>query len=116
MSVVVTQSANKWLIRLEREVDISCSGELKQSLLEAISAGKELQVDLRDATEIDITGIQLLLAAALQSEKAGVRLAVSGLPETVRQALREAGFEKPPFVSSGTASAKPQVNRAGDQR
>lgn len=99
------------VIRLEGDLDISCSDELKRVLLEAISLRKELQLDVARATDLDITSIQLLWAAAREVEKSGMSFVVAGeIPENVGCAVREAGFENfpvPPAFSSARGNAIP---------
>ena len=117
MPIAVNQTENKRVIRCEREVDIGCSGELKEALLRAISPGKKVHVDLSAATEIDVTAIQLLLAAAQHCEKIGARFALDAVSENIRAALREAGFENfPKLGSSEASSANPKPARAGDRQ
>ena len=53
----------------------------------------KLELDVSGATEIDISGIQLLLAARASALKAGKTLTViQPLPETVRAVLQQGGF------------------------
>jgi anti-anti-sigma regulatory factor len=82
------------ILRLEDDIDITCSGELKNMLIEALSSRKEVRVDLEGATDLDITIMQLLWAAALQARRSGASFAVLGVvPENIECAVRDAGFE-----------------------
>ena len=69
-------------------------------LIEAMSPGKELQLDLAHASDLDVTAVQLLWAASREAEKTGVSFAVAGdVPENIRRTVCEAGFENfPPAV------------------
>lgn len=87
------------MVRLEDEVDINSSAELKQALLEGIASGKELHLDLQAGPNLDITSIQLLWAAKQEAEARGIHFAVDGnVPESVTATLIDAGFK--PFLAS----------------
>lgn len=93
------------VLRLEGDIDIACSGELKIMITEAISSRKPVLVDLASATDLDVTAMQLLWAAAREAERSGTSLAVAGaLPEKIDRMLREAGFETfpVPMVTAGS--------------
>ena len=61
-------------------------------LLEALEAGKDLQLDLECAGEVEITVLQLLWAAAREGSRTGVRIVIR-LSEAALGTAREAGFE-----------------------
>lgn len=71
MSITIDNSATSCGVRLEGDIDVTCSTDLKRTLVEAISSGKEVQVDLALASDLDVTAIQLLWAARREAEKAG---------------------------------------------
>ena len=75
-------------------MDIAASAELKKALLEALSAGKKVSVNLGKATELDVTAVQLLWAAAREARGLGVEFALDGqeLPE-IRSALLDSGLD-----------------------
>jgi anti-anti-sigma factor len=83
-------------VHLEGTVDIGCAADLKQALLDAL-AGGAVRVALRDATEIDVTALQLLLAAERACAAAGTKLTLSGpVPEAIRAIARDAGLARFP--------------------
>jgi anti-anti-sigma regulatory factor len=100
LSIAIENSATSCVVRLEGDIDVTCSTELKRTLIEAISSGKEVQVDLAQAGDLDVTAIQLLWAAGREAEKAAVSFAVSprDVPENVHRAVCEAGFENFPVA------------------
>jgi anti-anti-sigma regulatory factor len=101
LSIAFDDSAAGCVLRLEGEIDITCSAELKRMLIEAIASGKEVQVDLAPASDLDVTAVQLLWAASREAEKAGASFAVSGgVPENIGRAVCEAGFENFPAAMS----------------
>jgi anti-anti-sigma factor len=96
------------ILRLEGDIDIACSGELKTMITEAILSRKRVLLDLAGATDLDVTAMQLFWAAAREAERAGTPLTVAGaLPENIALMVREAGFETFPVP---TVSAGPQAN------
>ena len=97
MSIAIDHSATSCVVRLEGDIDVTCSTELKRALIEAISSGKEVQVDLAQAGDLDVTAIQLFWAASREAEKAAVPFMVSAeVPENIHRAVCEAGFENFP--------------------
>ncbi len=120
MSFMVDAGETRDVIRLAGNVDINCAAELKRMLIETISSEKELRVDLANATDLDITAIQLLWAAAREADKLGVSFSVAGqVPENIRCAVRDAGFENllASVVPESCASDSPcSANRECDDR
>lgn len=118
MPIALYEGRARCVIRLEGDIDIACSDELKRTLIEAISTRKELRVDLARTTDLDITAIQLLWAATREAEKSGASFGVSGqVPENVIKTVREAGFEKfpvraipPDGKENSTASSAENAN------
>jgi anti-anti-sigma factor len=97
--VTVEQSEGLCFIRLEGEVNIICAAELKKLLLEALASGKGVRVDLKGATELDITALQLLWAGEREARASGRGLRLAGrIPEEIAAASGEAGLEKFPVA------------------
>ncbi len=83
------------LLRLEGAVEIGCAAEFKGLLAQALASGKEVRVSLADATDLDVTAVQLLWAAEREAIKAGVAYSLAGPPpETLLAALSEAGLQQ----------------------
>ena len=102
------QTTNESVIRLEGEVDITCSVELKTMLIDAIAAGKPLQIDLSTATALDVTALQLLWLVRVEAAKNGIPLTwTEQVPDPIRFTLAEAGLEGLTFSESNdqTSSA-----------
>jgi len=95
LSVTVDRLETHWLIRLEGEFTLASAPELKRLLLEWLESGKDLQLDLERADEIDITLLQLLCAAGHEAARAGLGM-VSRVSEAAAAAAREAGFVRFP--------------------
>jgi anti-anti-sigma regulatory factor len=80
------------LIRLEGDSTVTSAAELKNHLLEGLSSGKELRVDLERLEGIDVTLMQLLWAAGRKAESAGTQIVINA-PEAATKAAQDAGFE-----------------------
>jgi anti-anti-sigma regulatory factor len=99
LSITFEDSATRCVLRLEGEIGVACSAELKLALIEAISSGKEVELDLAQASDFDVTAVQLLWAASQEAEKAGASFAVAGdVPANIGRAAGEAGFESFPVA------------------
>jgi Anti-anti-sigma regulatory factor (antagonist of anti-sigma factor) len=72
------QTEGQCLIRLDGEVGIVCAGELKKVLLEALASERDVLVDLQQASELDVTAMQLLWAAEREASKSGRRFFLAG--------------------------------------
>ena len=97
MPITLDQNEMQCLIHLEGEINIASAEEFKQLLVQALARGKDLRMNLERADELDVTAMQLLWSAEREAKKLGVAFTVSGrVPEAIRAAAVEAGFEKFP--------------------
>jgi hypothetical protein len=99
MTVECTET--QWILRLDGDQNLTSALKLKGLLIEGLASGKDLQVDLEQVQEIDITVLQLLFAAGREASRES-RGFVSRVPETVLSAARDAGFESFPGQSPQT--------------
>jgi anti-anti-sigma regulatory factor len=115
LPIAIDNSATRCVVRLEGDIDVTCSTELKRTLIEAISSGKEVQIDLAQAGDLDVTAIQLLWAAKREAEKAALPFVVSAeVPENIHRAVCEAGFKNfPGAVIPKSAAANPGPSPTG---
>src|SRR5277367_6160906 len=72
LPITCDEEAERYLIRLEAEVDIGSMAELKATLTEAIVSRKQVRLDCERATDFDIAALQLLWVAAREVERTGV--------------------------------------------
>jgi hypothetical protein len=81
-------------IRLQGGIDIGCAQELKALLVQGLSSSTELRVLPAEATELDVTAVQLLWAARCEATTLSVGFAFEGqVPEPVAASLAEVGLE-----------------------
>jgi anti-anti-sigma regulatory factor len=89
-------------IRLQGAIDIACAQELKGLLIQGLKKSSEVRVLLAEATDLDVTGVELLWAARRAAKASGVGFAFDGRPpEPVTAALAEAGLEM--FAETGVS-------------
>ena len=99
MAIRLDREKSPGLIELEGTIDIAGAAELKSVLVEALASGGETRISLEKTTSVDVTAVQMLWAAEQEAKTSGVVLALEGeVPEAVRAALREAGFERFPLA------------------
>ena len=66
---------------------------LRDALLEALASGQDIEVDCRAADAVDLSFVQLLLAARLSALRGGRRLSLAGPAEgALLHALEQGGF------------------------
>jgi ABC-type transporter Mla MlaB component len=95
--VTLERSDVENVVRLEGEISIPFAAELKEMLIQALSDGKGLRIDLESCTELDITALQLLWAAEREARKSSVGFTAAGaVPEAITAAATAVGFESFP--------------------
>lgn len=91
LSIGLEQNETRCVIRLEGGVGIVQATELKKMLLEGLSSGKKLHLDMAGVENIDVTGMQLMQAAITEAHRSGTQIAVR-MSEAAESALQNAGF------------------------
>ena len=93
MTIALEQNEEQSVIRLEGVIDISSASELKELLITALGAGREVRVSLEGASDLDVTTVELLWAAEREAAKAGVALLPSEpVPDAISASLEEVGL------------------------
>ncbi len=90
-------------MELDGAIDISSAADLKASLLQALEMGVEISITLTGTTELDVTAVQLLWAAAREAEQRRLGFMVTQPPELGRL-LADAGLELPANSPSAAAA------------
>lgn len=104
LPVTFDRTVQPTVIRLEGEIDIAVAAALKTFLLEALASEKETRISMEAATGMDVTAVQLLWAAERQAAASATVLTIDGpIPEALSRAVRDAGFERFPFVDAPEA-------------
>ena len=92
MPVTLEEQETHSLVRLEGECTVTSAAEIREVLLQALTGGRDLRVDLESVGDFDLTLLQLLWAAGREADHRGVRMAILA-PESVRAVAGEVGFE-----------------------
>ena len=92
MPVTIEEQETQSLVRLEGECTLTSAAEIREGLLQALTPGRDLRVDLERVEDFDLTLLQLLWAAGREAEQRGVKMAVLA-PERIRAVAGEVGFE-----------------------
>jgi anti-anti-sigma factor len=93
MAVTMQDGESAGVLRLEGTADIASAAELKQALLQLRPAAG-MRVEIAAGTEMDLTAMQLLMAAKRAARSAGAVFdVICEQPEAVRAALAEAGLQ-----------------------
>ena len=75
------------------ELTLDSVNRLKTSLSDLLSGYRSIEVEFRDFSHIDLSGLQILCSAHKSAVKQGKSLILTGeLPEAVKTLARDAGF------------------------
>ncbi len=113
MPFTCEEREHQCVIRLQGEIDVTCSAELKRCLVEAISQEKDLAVDLSGVADLDVTALQLLWAAMQAAEKVGRAFSFpNDPPENIKTSICDSGFE--PLLSPHAPGRPEAASEAAD--
>ncbi len=106
MPVILENSKGLSTIHLEGAIGIADAGKLKKLLLQSLKLEKAVRVSLEDATDLDVTAVQLLWAAEREARSAGVTFTFEEpASEEVSKSLAVVGFDKFPFLKTSNQLA-----------
>jgi anti-anti-sigma regulatory factor len=93
MDVEMMRSAETSVLKLTGGWTIERANELKRALLEALSGGERIVIELEGLTELDLSTMQLFCSTHRTSLRLGKHLAFhEQKPETLKRMVRDAGF------------------------
>lgn len=94
MSVTMTPRADQPChFTIEGEMTIYTALELKDQLLAPLDQCADMEIDLAGVTEIDSTGLQLLVMAKNEARERGKNLRISGHSPAVLEVLELCNLE-----------------------
>lgn len=88
------------LVRWNEDATVGSAARLKTELLNALATGRDIDADLSEVEEIDLTAIQLFWAAARGAEANRRQLSVR-VSKTAAEAARDLGFDHFPGSPQG---------------
>jgi anti-anti-sigma factor len=87
MSINTHRQGHRCTLEIEQEMSIYTVAALKEPLLEPLSNSRELALDLSSVSELDTSGVQLLLLLHREAIRRQVALRIVGMSNSVREAL-----------------------------
>jgi len=89
------------VVRLSEEVDLSTSPRAREAILDRLSAGRSVMVDLAGVTYIDSSGVASLVEGYQTARTKGLRFGLLGVSEAVMNVLELARLDRifPIFAS-----------------
>ncbi|GLW56325.1 STAS domain-containing protein [Kitasatospora phosalacinea] len=100
-----------FLVRARGEVDVDTAPRTSRELTRALTAHREVVLDLSAVTFMDCTGLRVLLAAGDLAERTGARLELRGVGRPVARLLELAGLDPAGLERPG--GVRPPAVRAG---
>ena len=92
----VKKARGKKVLNLKGELTIVNSSELRDILRDALSTSKNVELNLENITDVDLSFLQLLCSAHRTSLKSEKSFSIHGsYPEVLSEAARDAGFPLP---------------------
>jgi len=83
---------NRLRVHAAGEMTIYSAAELKPALLEALGQSDEIEIDLSNVSEMDTSGVQLLMLVKREAVAAGKALALSGHSPAVLEVFELLGL------------------------
>jgi ABC-type transporter Mla MlaB component len=82
-------------LALTGQLELATISGLVPSLMDALGAGSDVEVDLADVTFVDLAGLRLLLEAGAILDERGHRLVIVGGPEWMEPILKMLDYDSP---------------------
>ncbi len=90
-------------VKLSGSLTTPVGDEVHRTVLEALSGREQLTIDCSDVTEVDVSFLQILVAADVAAGRSHKTAALASPPQGVlADALRRCGFAPPPGATSLT--------------
>ena len=105
MTNSVSEQAGKLLIRLEGDIDLEHSSGVRQLLLDSVTQGKDVLVDLASVTYIDSSGVASLVEALQSAKKHGNGLGLVSVSTRALRVLELARLDQVFTIHSDLATA-----------
>ena len=94
MSYAVREEAGYSVVELAGDVDLSCSPELRATILESLERGRNLLIDLAKVTYIDSSGVASLVEGYQTAKKRKLRFGLVGVSDAALSVLKLARLDK----------------------
>jgi len=102
-------------IALQGALLVERAEELKEKVSRALESSSRVTIDLRGATDMDLSFLQLLCSAHKAAMEGGKALRLSGGSATLRRRVHEAGYNRAHPCGEEAGSACFFTAAAGDE-
>ena len=82
-----SKSSETMHLSIDGEMTIYRAAELKELISPALASGHDIEIELSHVTEMDSAGLNIMLAAKLESIALGTHLSVVGHSQAVQEVL-----------------------------
>jgi ABC-type transporter Mla MlaB component len=87
MRISLSKHGSSIKARLSESLEIQCAGESKGPLMEALECSEEIEYDLSGLSELDTSGVQLLVLLKREASAQGRRCRLTHANDTVTEVL-----------------------------
>jgi anti-sigma B factor antagonist len=94
MTYAVREESGYAIVELTGDVDLSCSPELRATILNCLERGRNLLVDLAKVTYIDSSGVASLVEGYQTAKKRKLRFGLVGVSDAALSVLKLARLDK----------------------
>ena len=92
MELIREEKNDAAFLKIVGDMSIYHATSLRDGLLEQLSQFEEVTLDLTEVDNCDTAGVQLLLAARISAAETGKPFTISGISDSVQEALSRAGI------------------------
>jgi anti-sigma B factor antagonist len=97
----IREEGDTIIVAFEDDIDLECSGEARDVLMDCVARGAAIQVDLSGVSMIDSSGVASLLEAFQNARKKGKTFTLAGVGGSVMRVLKLARLDTVfPFADS----------------
>jgi two-component system, chemotaxis family, sensor kinase CheA len=119
LRIELSEAGGNRLIRLEGELSAATGGRLRTALLDALRPERKTILDTAGLTAVDLSGLQLICSAHRTYLSRNAVIEIRGMPESIHEALRAAGFDPQqsvcPYRQKGAVSDSTEETRMIDR-
>ena len=94
MQVEVREEGEVAVVAMRGEVDLSTSPRARQSILDSLTAGRSVAVEMSGVTYIDSSGVASLVEGYQAAKNQGLRFCLVGVSEAARSVLELARLDR----------------------
>lgn len=94
MTYKISENANISTVFLDGEIDMDVTEKAKQIILPLVEAGKEVHINLKDVSYMDLSGISVLIESHQKALEKGTKVIVKEISKSVLKVIMMAKLEQ----------------------